>query len=489
MTHLAIDLGAGSGRVILGRFGEDDLLLKEAHRFTHPMAVAGGHLRWNANHILNEIKRGIRQAGALARDLGDPIVSVGVDSWGVDYGLVDAGNRLLEDPVCYRDERTSVRMDEVFGEVPRREIFDRTGIQFLSLNTLYQLVAHVRADGLPAGTSRLLLIADLFHTLLGGRPCCEHTLATTTQMVSAATGDWDRELLARLGLPDAILPEIVAAGTPLGTLSLSLQRELDVPAMSIVAPAAHDTASAVVATPLEPGWTFLSSGTWSLLGVELDQPLITDSAYEHNFTNEAGALGTIRFLKNVAGLWILESCRRQWGQKSPVRDYAVLAQAMTDLGSPVGTIDPDHSRFFNPPDMVAEVQASLRESGRPVPDDETRMSRVILDSLAWRYREVVGQIEHATGRPLAGIRIVGGGSRNDYLNQATANACGLPVAAGPAEATALGNLVMQAIAAGRFASLAEARAFIDRHVPAARYGPATRAGNPEGSPHRSRTQP
>lgn len=222
MTHLAIDLGAGSGRVILGRFGEDDLLLKEAHRFTHPMAVAGGHLRWNANHILNEIKRGIRQAGALARDLGDPIVSVGVDSWGVDYGLVDAGNRLLEDPVCYRDERTSGRMDEVFGEVPRREIFDRTGIQFLSLNTLYQLVAHVRADGLPAGTSRLLLIADLFHTLLGGRPCCEHTLATTTQMVSAATGDWDRELLARLGLPDAILPEIVAAGTPLGTLSLSL---------------------------------------------------------------------------------------------------------------------------------------------------------------------------------------------------------------------------------------------------------------------------
>ena len=473
MTHVAIDLGAGSGRVILGRFGDEELLVREVHRFTHPMEAGGGHLRWNPGHILTGITRGLQLASAAAADIGEPIASLGIDSWGVDYGLVDAGNRLVEAPVCYRDERTDGKMDEVFREVPRREIFNRTGIQFQSLNTLYQLVAHARGDGVPAGAHRLLLIADLFHALLGGKPCCEHTLATTTQMVGAASGDWDRELIARLGLQVSLLPDIVAAGTPLGTLSQSLQRDLDVPPVSIVAPAAHDTASAVAGAPLEPGWAFLSSGTWSLVGVELDRPLITDAAYKHNFTNEGGAQGTTRFLKNVAGLWILESCRRQWSRQGPVLDYPALGRAMLDLGSPVGTIDPDHARFFNPRDMVAEVQASLRESNQPVPHDEVRVSRVILDSLALRYREVVEQIERTTGRTIAGIRIVGGGSRNDYLNQATANACRRPVLAGPAEATALGNLMIQAIAAGRFATLGEARAFIGRLVPATRFEPAT----------------
>lgn len=471
MTFLAIDLGAGSGRTILGSFGDDAFELEEVHRFSHPMETCGGHLRWNADYILGQITRGIAQAGAAARRRSRPIVSFGIDSWGVDYGLVDARNRLLDAPVCYRDERTNGRMEEVFRDVPRREVFARTGIQFLSLNTLYQLVAHVRAEGLPAGTHRLLLIADLFHALLGGRACCEWTLATTSQMVAAATGDWDRELLARLGLPAEILPDIVPAGTLLGTLSPSLQGELDVPELSVVAPAAHDTGSAVLGTPLDPGWAYLSSGTWSLLGVELDRPLISDAAYEHNFTNEGGALGTIRFLKNVAGLWILESCRRQWSRQGAVLDYAELGRAMAALGTSPGVINPDDPRFFNPPDMVAEIQASLRESGQPVAEGEVHVSRVVLDSLARRYRDVIREIEAVTGRSILGIRIVGGGSRNAYLNQATADACGRPVVAGPAEATALGNLAMQAITAGRFHSLAEARAYINRHVPAERYEP------------------
>lgn len=469
--HIAIDLGAGSGRVMLGDFGADELVVREAHRFTHPMARLDGHLRWDAPHILAEIKKGIARALEAARGQDGSVVSLGVDSWGVDYGLVDRSGRLVEEPVCYRDERTRGRMEEVFRDVPRREIFNRTGIQFMELNTLYQLVAHVRESGLPAGAHRMLLMADLFHAQLGGRPCCEYTLATTSQMVSASTGDWDRDLLGRLSLPAFLLPDVVQPGALLGTLRQSIQDELSVPPISIVAPPAHDTASAVLGTPLEDGWAFLSSGTWSLLGIEVERPLITDAAYEHNFTNEGGAFGTTRLLKNVGGLWILESCRKEWSRRGPVLDYATLGHAMRDRGQPPGTIDPDDSRFFHPSDMVAEVQASLRETGQPVADDEVTISRIILDSLARKYRTVIGEIELVTGRRVRGVRIVGGGSQNDYLNQATADACGRLVVAGPAEATAIGNLIAQAIAAGRFRSIAEARGFVERHVGARRFEP------------------
>jgi len=469
--HIAIDLGAGSGRVVLGHFGDEALIVRETHRFAHPMNRVEGHLRWDVPHILAEIKQGIARTASAARELGGAIASLGVDSWGVDYGLVDRSGRLLEAPICYRDERTRGRMDEVFGDVPRRELFERTGIQFMELNTLYQLVAHARGDGLPAGAHRLLLMADLVHAQLGGRRCCEYTLATTSQMVSAGTGDWDRDLLARLNLPAFLLPDIVRPGATLGTLAASIQAELGVPPISIVAPPAHDTASAVAGTPLEAGWAFLSSGTWSLLGVEIERPLISDAACDHNFTNEGGAGATIRLLKNVVGLWILESCRRQWSARGRALDYAALGRAMGELPGPVGLIDPDHPRFFNPPDMIAEVQASLRESGEPAADDEVTLSRVILDSLARKYRTVVAEIETVTGRQIEGVRIVGGGSQNDYLNQATADACGRPVVAGPVEATALGNLAVQAMAAGRFRSVADARAFVARHVPARRFTP------------------
>jgi rhamnulokinase len=469
--HVAVDLGAGSGRVMLGRFGEDELVVLEAHRFVHPMARSEGCLRWNLPHIVSGIVEGVTRALEAARDLGGAVASLGVDSWGVDYGIVNRSGRLIAEPVCYRDERTRGRMDEVFREVPRREIFDRTGIQFAELNTLYQLVAETRGKGIPAGAYRILLMADLIHAQLGGRPCCEYTLATTSQMVSAATGGWDRELIERLGLPSALLPDIVRPGTFLGTLRQSLQDELGAPPISIVAPAAHDTASAVVGTPLEEGWAFLSSGTWSLLGVEIDRPLITEAACVRNFTNEGGAAGTIRLLKNVIGLWILESCRRQWNRSGAVLDYDALGRAMGDAQGPFGGIDPDDPRFFNPPDMVAEVQASLRETGQAVAEDEVTLSRIILDSLARKYRTVVEEIELVTGRRVRGIRIVGGGSRNDYLNQATADACGRPVVAGPAEATTIGNLAVQAIAAGRFRSVAEARAFVARHVEARRFEP------------------
>jgi rhamnulokinase len=459
---------------MLGHFGEDELVVREMHRFAHPMTRTDGHLRWDVPHILSEIKIGIARSLEAARDLHGEVASLGVDSWGVDYGLVDRSGRLLAAPVCYRDERTKERMDEVFREVPRREIFRRTGIQFMELNTLYQLVAETRGPGIPPGAHRLLLMADLIHARLGGRPCCEFTLATTSQMVSAATGDWDRELLERLGLPSFLLPDIVRPGTFLGTLGESIQGEPAVPPISIIAPAAHDTASAVVGTPLAEGWAFLSSGTWSLLGVEIERPLLTDAACDHNFTNEGGAAGTVRLLKNVVGLWILESCRKQWSREGAVLDYETLGRAMRELEGPVGAIDPDEARFFNPRDMVAEVQSSLREAGEPQAAGEVAISRVILDSLARKYRAVIQEIELVTGRSVPGIRIVGGGSQNDYLNQATADLCGRPVVAGPAEATALGNLAVQAIATGRFQSVADARAFVERHVAARRFEPRKR---------------
>jgi len=473
--HLAVDLGAGSGRVVLGRFGEADLLSREVHRFTHPIARSAGHLRWNSRHIFGEIKQGIRNACEASRDLGGQIVSLGVDSWGVDYALLDQSGALLEEPVCYRDDRTLGRMEEVFALVPRREVYGRTGIQFLALNTLYQLSAHARGDGLPPGTHRFLMTSDLFHYLLGGQPCAEYTNATTTQMVNARTGEWDGELLDALGLPAAIMPVIVPPGACLGTLKPSLQSEISAPPITIVAPATHDTACAVVGTPLEEGWAFLSSGTWSLLGVERTDPLINDASYRLNFTNEGGAFGTFTFLKNVAGLWILESCRKQWKERGVLIDYGALARAMEELPDSPGLINPDDQRFFNPPDMLGEVQSSLRDSGLPVPGDQVAISRVVLDSLALRCSQVVEHLEVLIGTRVPGIHIVGGGSRNEYLNQATADACGRPVLAGPVEATSLGNLMVQAIASGRFASLADARAFVKWHLPGRPYTPRARS--------------
>jgi rhamnulokinase len=473
--HLAVDLGAGSGRVVLGRFGDAELFSREVHRFSHPIVRSAGHLRWDSRHIFSEIKQGVRSACEASRDLGGRIVSLGVDSWGVDYALLDQSGALLEEPVSYRDDRTLGRMEEVFAQVPRREVFDRTGIQFLALNTLYQLFAHVRGDLLPPGTRRFLMIPDLFHYLLGGRPCGEYTNATTTQMVNARTGEWDGGLLGALGLPAAIMPSIVRPGEGLGTLSLSLQSEIDAPPITIIAPATHDTACAVVGTPLEEGWAFLSSGTWSLLGVERTDPLIDDATYRLNFTNEGGAFGTITFLKNIAGLWILESCRRQWQERGVLIEYEALARAMEKLPASPGLINPDDQRFFNPPDMIGEVEASLRDTGQQVPADQVAISRVVLDSLALRCSQVVEHLDSLIGSRVPGIHIVGGGSRNEYLNQAISDACGRPVLAGPVEATSLGSLMVQAIATGRFASLADARAFVKRHLPGRPYTPRARS--------------
>jgi len=470
-VYVAVDLGAGSGRIFLAGLAPGELLLDEVRRFHYPPVQMDGHLRWNLASIFDEIKTGIRVANERARQLRRPIQSLGVDSWGVDYGLIDAEGKLLELPICYRDERTQGVMEQVFARVSREEIFDRSGVQFMSFNTLFQLYAHAQ-EGIPANARKLLLIPDLINFFLTGKAVSEYTNATTTQMVDPRTGRWNCEMVNLLGLPTTLLPEIVSAGTELGVVRPEVAVEVEGEAVRVVAPATHDTGSAVAGAPIEDGWAYISSGTWSLVGVERDSVRINCEVRRHNFTNEGGAFGSIRFLKNVMGLWILESCRREWHQQGLAVDYETLLAEVEKLG-PVGPlIFPDDPRLLSPRSMLEAIAAQLSETGERMPADRPAITKLVLDSLALRYASVLRVIESLTNRKIAGVQIVGGGSQNHYLNQATADASGLPVLAGPVEATVIGNALVQAITAGRFGSLAEARRHVAENIRLRRFDPA-----------------
>ena len=463
--HAAIDLGAGSGRVFVGEARPDTVRLHAAHRFHYGPRQLDGHLRWDMAALLDGLRSGLRSAAYAARSAGGELISAGVDSWGVDYGLLDADGRLLEDPICYRDARTARIADAVFARVSREAIFDATGIQILPFNTLFQLAAHVR-DGLPARTTQLLLIPDLCHHALCGSRTTESTNASTTQLLNVRTGAWDEALVTCAGIPRAIMPALVSAGCDLGPLRPEIAAEIDAPAVRIVAPATHDTASAVIGTPLAAGWAYLSSGTWSLVGVERETPLLDADVMRANVTNERGVGGTFRFLKNVAGLWLLESCRREWIAAGLDADLPTLL-ATLDASSPVrGLIDPDAPELLHPPSMVRALSRTLADTRQPTADDPVAMTKVLLDSLALRYASVVRTLESLTRQSIAGIHITGGGALNDYLNQATANATGRLVLAGPVEATAIGNLLVQAQACGLVSSVADGR-----HAVAAAFTP------------------
>jgi len=468
--YIAVDLGAGSGRVFLAGFPHDGLLLHELRRFHYPASKSAGHLRWNLPEILAQIKTGIKEAGNRARELERSISSIGVDGWGVDYGLIDGEGKLIEHPICYRDSRTEGVMEQVFAQIQREEIFARTGIQFMAFNTLFQIYAHAQ-ERLPEDATHLLLIPDLINFFLTGQRVTEYTNATTTQMVNADSKSWDHEMLLRLGLPLNLFTRIVSAGTVLGPITPELALELGVSGVSVVAPATHDTGSAVIGAPLRDGWAYISSGTWSLVGIECNRVLANAEVSHHNFTNEGGAFDTFRFLKNVAGLWILESCRREWKDSGLEIDYAQLLRDVASGGNSCGLIFPDDCRFFNPRSMLAAVAEQLAETGQAMPREPEKVARIVLDSLALRYASILRTIEWLTGRKINGIQIVGGGSQNDYLNQTTANVTDLPVLAGPVEATATGNALVQSIAGGRFASLKEARQHVAAHVELRTFGP------------------
>jgi rhamnulokinase len=467
--HAAVDLGAGSGRVFMGQVRPESVRLEEVHRFHYAPRISDGHLRWDISALFEGIRAGLRDATRRARAAGMTLASVGVDSWGVDYGLLDRDGNLIEEPIAYRDDRTVGMMEEVFARLAREEIFATTGIQFLALNTLYQLAAHSR-EGLPARAVRLLLIPDLCHHMLCGSLTSERTNASTTQLLDVRTGKWDEALAKAAGIPLSLLPDLVDAGSDLGTVRGELGSDLDLGSVRVIAPATHDTASAIVGTPLEPGWAYISSGTWSLVGLELDEPLTHDDVLRANFTNERGVNGTLRFLTNVMGLWILESCRREWRMDSP-EHLATLLEGVGSRRGETRVVFPDAPRFFNPRSMSAELRAALAEAGHPPVDDPIGLTKVILDSLAARYASVVDTLEALTGRKIPGIHIVGGGSQNGYLNQATANAACRPVVAGPVEATALGNLLVQSLASGMISSIAEGRRAIASSLPLRRLSP------------------
>ena len=470
-NFLAVDLGASSGRALLGRWDGARFALHELHRFDNGPVSAGGTLYWDVLRLWEGIKDGIAR---YAAQHSEPLAGLGIDAWGVDFALLDRAGRLLGNPVCYRDQRTAGMLEEVTGRVSRRRIFERTGLQFMQFNTLYQLYSMARAgDPQLEAAAKLLMIPDLFHYWLSGRAVAEYTDASTTQFMRCGEPRWERDLLAEIGVPAGILPEIVQPGAVLGELRRELLAETGLRhAAPVIAPASHDTASAVAAVPgLDERSAYISSGTWSLVGVEVAEPVVSELALELNFTNEGGVAGTTRLLKNVAGLWLLQECRRRWhreGRDYTWEDMLALAEQAPPLRS---LVDPDAPDFLAPGDMPAAVRAYCRRSGQPEPQDDGAVVRCCLESLALKYRLVIEAIELLTGRPVETIRVVGGGCRNRLLNQWTADACGRPVVAGPAEATALGNLLVQAIAVGILPDIAAGRRAVAASVELERFTP------------------
>ncbi len=440
-TVAAADLGASGGRVMVGQAGAGRLDLHEAHRFGNVPVRVAGTLHWDILRLYQDILDGLR-AAARSFDLA----SVGIDSWAVDFGLLDAAGGLLGNPVHYRDTRTDGVADEVLARVPAAELYAVTGIQQLPFNTIYQLTAAARAGQLD-GAQTLLLIPDLLAYWLTGQIGAELTNASTTQLLDARTQSWADELICTAGLPGRLFPPLRQPGSIVGALRRDAVPQLA--GVPVVAVGSHDTASAVVAVPAEGrDFGYISSGTWSLVGVELDAPVLTEASRAANFTNEAGVDGTVRYLRNVMGLWLLQESVRGWADAGQPVDLPGLLGAAAAQPPLVTVVDPDDPVFLPPGDMPGRIAAAARRTGQPVPDGPAALARCILDSLALAYRRALRQVQELSGQPLAVVHVVGGGSRNDLLLQLTADACGRPVVAGPAEATALGNILVQARALG-----------------------------------------
>jgi len=456
-AFLAVDLGAESGRAVLGRFNGERITLEEVHRFPNvPVRLPDG-LHWDVLRIIREVKDGI----AKATRNGGRIESLGVDAWGVDFALLDRDGCLIFNPYHYRDPRTEGMEERALDRMPKEEIYGITGIQFMPINTLYQLLA-MEGSPLLQAAQTLLLIPDVISYWLTGEKACEFTAASTTQLCDARSGGWARDLLEKMRFPGHIFGEIVPPGTRLGPLLPEVAEETGAKeGLPVTAVASHDTASAVVAVPAEgKDFAYISSGTWSLVGVELPKPAIAPEGMHANFTNEGGFGGTTRFLKNVMGLWLLQECRRTWAREG--REYSYegltrLAQAVPAAGP---LLDPDHPAFLPPGDMPGRIRRFCRETHQSPPEEPGDVVRCVLESLALKYRWVLERAEEITGRRAEVIHVVGGGVQNTLLCQLTADATRRPVRAGPVEATALGNLMVQAYARGYLGSLEEIRAAV-----------------------------
>ncbi len=474
-VYLAVDLGAESGRIMAGLWSGKRLVFEEVHRFPNGPVTIAGSLRWDVLRLWGEIQNGL---GLAARRYGKSIVSVGADAWGVDYVLLDRQGEMLGHPFHYRDVRTEGMPERAFRQVPRAEIFAQTGLQFLPFNTLFQLLAAARRD--PALLERadcLLFIPDFIHWALCGSRVSEFTIASTSQCLHPATRNWAAGLLKKFRLPLRPFLPIAPPGAALGRLRPDVVQATGLPGIRVVAPPSHDTAAAVAGAPAksrgQANWAYLSSGTWSLLGVEIAQACLTPRALELNLTNEGGLDGTYRLLKNIMGLWLAQGCKRAFAARGRRLEYAELA-ALAAAARPLRSlINPDDPRFLNPPDMPRAIQAYCRETRQPIPRTEGELVRCAYESLALQYRRVLGFLEEVTATPIAVIHLLGGGSQNTLLNQFTADCCRRPVLAGPVEATAAGNLLVQARSNGELDSLAEMRAALRASIELREFSPGS----------------
>jgi rhamnulokinase len=447
-TVLTVDLGAESGRVMAASFDGGRLATRELHRFANPHTAVNGLIHWDFLHLWREIENGISAGRGL-----NPY-SVGVDTWGVDFALLDWQGNLIGNPVGYRDARTEGMMEKVFERVPREEVFARTGIQFMRINTLYQLMSMVEQRSPQLEIADTLLMApDLLNYWLTGAKVSEFTNATTSQMYDPRAGDWAMEMLQKVGIPTDLLPAVVPPGTKIGAHE----------GLTVIAPGTHDTASAVAAVPTDrPEYAYISSGTWSLVGLEVAEPIINEDALAANITNEGGVYGTFRLLKNCTGLWIVQQCRRAWadlGEDYSYPDLVAMAQQAPPL---VSLIDPNDETFLAPGDHPRLVQAFCARTGQTVPQTKGALLRAVLEGLALTYHRTVETLRGLSGQPVQRLHIVGGGTQNELLNQMTADATGLPVYAGPIEATVLGNALVQLITLGEIADLAQGREIVAR---------------------------
>ncbi len=458
-SMLAFDLGAESGRAILGRFDGTRLKLEEVHRFANGPVPVFDHLYWDVLRLFSEMLEGLR---LYRQQHGARLDSIGVDTWGVDFALLGRNDILLENPHHYRDPRTDGMMEAAFARVPRQEIFAHTGAQFMKLNTLYQLMALQQCHSpiLEAAQS-LLMMPDLLNFYLTGRKVCEFTDATTTQFYDPVHGGWATGLLEKLGLPTHILGDLIEPGTVVGDLLPAIRDEAGLDPVRIIAPATHDTGSAVASIPTSTSdYAYISSGTWSLMGAELNEPRVDQDVLEHNFTNEGGVDHTFRFLKNIMGLWLVQESRRTWEKEGQAYSYTELTALAEQAPAFTAVIYPDADLFLPPGDMPARIRSFCADHGQPVPSDTGTLIRIVLESLALRYREVLESLEKILDRRMQCIHIVGGGIQNELLCQFTADATNRPVITGPLEATAIGNLMVQSLGLGDVGSMEEARTVV-----------------------------
>lgn len=453
-NYLAIDIGAESGRTIVGTLNDGKLTLTETHRFSNTPVQRADGLHWDVKTIWNNIKAGITASASQF-----PLTSLGLDTWGVDFALLDENGVLLDDPFHYRDERTDGMVEEAFRRVPREEIFAQTGIQFMQINTLYQLLAmSLQKSALLEKAQHFVTIPDLFNYWLSGKITCEFTLVTTTQCFDPRRRDWAFPLLEAMNIPTRLFPPISQPGTSLGNLLMDVAKETGAEQIPVIAPACHDTGSAVVAVPAaNQDFAWISSGTWSIMGCEASEPVMDERALANNFTNEGGVFGTWRLSKNIIGLWLVQECRRTWKNQGVDLSYDEITQLAAEARPFVAVIDPDDASFLHPGDMPERIRQFCARTGQDIPETRGEIVRVALESIALRYRLVLEKLEAVTGKRLDPLHIIGGGTKNHLLSQFSADCTGRTVITGPIEATAIGNVLMQAITLGHIDSLEEAR--------------------------------